>query len=246
MLLDYPDLAPEVMRRASAAIEDQKALIVKSSKNIEEKWEHIYRLNLSKRDRTDDSISGPGSTLAYTENLRSKLPALFSKYSFRKVVDAPCGDFNWMQHVLQATQISYVGGDIVRSLIEDLNTKYRNDKARFIHLDLTKDQIPNADLLICRDLLFHLSYSDTKAVIENFISSNIPFLLTTTHRNEGQFINQDILTGSFRRIDLFASPYNFPKDPLARIEDWVQPHFQREMCLWTKEQVAEAFKLFEK
>ena len=38
----------------------------------------------------EESVSGTGSTLAYTANLRKKLPELFEKYAIRKVYDAPC------------------------------------------------------------------------------------------------------------------------------------------------------------
>jgi hypothetical protein len=81
-------------------------------------------------------------------------------------------------------------------------------------------------------------------VLQNFINSKIPYLLTTTHINDGKIRNKDIATGDFRLIDLFAAPYHFPMDVLFRIEDWKMPDPKREMCLWTREQIIYALGNF--
>jgi hypothetical protein len=194
--------------------------------------------------QSKESVSGTGSTLRYTENLRKELPAIFLKFGIRRVFDAPCGDFNWMSHLLPEVDVSYVGGDIVKPLILSLEQRFRTDRITFVHIDLISGKFPQADLMICRDCLFHLSYADTRAVLENFIASGIPYLLTTSHKNDGAVVNQDIQTGSFRVMDLFAAPYNFPADPLVRIDDWVAPDPEREMCLWRRDQVASALAAF--
>lgn len=206
-----------------------------SLKTNEEIFTWIYKNNYWS---CSESFSGSGSTLKYTENLRNELPKLFSKYSIQKVFDAPCGDFNWMSHLLPSLKLQYIGGDIVKPLIENLNRKHNSTNISFIHFDLTKEIPPEVDLLICRDCLFHMSFKDTKSVLENFIKSKSTYLLTTTHINMGSsFVNKDILTGDFRCIDLFSSPYYFPADPLYVIEDWIAPDPERQMCLWSREQI---------
>lgn len=208
----------------------------------EAKFTHIYQSNYWS---SKESASGEGSTLAYTANLRARLPDLFEQYSVRSVFDAPCGDFNWMRHVVGETGVEYIGGDIVLPLINSLNEKYRIPNVRFIHIDLTRPAaFPTADLMICRDCLFHLSNDDIRRVLENFVSSQISYLLTTTHKNSGHFANRDIPTGDFRFIDLFSAPYCFPGDALARIDDWHPPHPEREMCLWSRDQVISVLTRF--
>jgi hypothetical protein len=194
--------------------------------------------------QSKESVSGTGSTLKYTENLRKELPTLFSKLGIRSILDAPCGDFNWMSRLVAEVDVRYVGGDIVKPLIKSLNERHGCERITFIHLDLISGTFPKADLMICRDCLFHLSFADTRAVLENFIASGIPYLLTTSHKNGGTVVNRDIQTGSFRLMDLFASPYNFPADPLVRIDDWMAPDPEREMCLWQRDQVASALAAF--
>ncbi len=41
-----------------------------------------------------ESLSGPGSTLEQTANLRQKMPAMFDEYNIKLVFDAPCADIH--------------------------------------------------------------------------------------------------------------------------------------------------------
>ena len=193
----------------------------------------------------DESASGWGSTLAYTAPLRAKLPELFQRYQVGTVFDAPCGDFNWFRHVLKDNPLTYIGGDIVAPMIERLNGQYGDSRIHFVHIDLIAQPFPKADLMICRDCLFHLSFRDTRAVLANFVASGIPYLLTTTYANDdGQLRNRDIETGDFRYIDLFSPPYGLPRDVGFRVNDFQPPEPRREMCLWTREQVELALGQF--
>jgi hypothetical protein len=145
-----------------------------------------------------------------------------------------------MRYVVQEN-VRYIGGDIVRSLIDTNNLIYGKSNIGFIRIDLTKEAFPEADLMICRDFLFHCSFYHAKLVLRNFCQSKIQYLFTTTHINTNQFQNEDISTGgSYRLIDLFAPPYCLPRNVLFRIEDWVAPYPKREMCLWTREQILHA------
>ncbi len=225
------------VRARHAEFED----MIKADKPGEDRFTLIYKRNLW---GSKESLSGFGSTLEYTKNLRNELIKLIEDRSIKTMFDAPCGDFNWMKHVLAEVDITYIGGDVVFPLIQAHSSKYRNDRLSFLHIDLTKDKYPSADLMICRDCLFHLSFTDTQAVLQNFVDSDIRFLLTSTHKNLNGFVNEDIQTGRFRLTDLFSSPYYFSADVLARIDDWIPPHPEREMCLWSNDQIREALARF--
>ena len=192
-----------------------------------------------------ESVSGAGSTLEYTLHLREQLPRLFEEFSIKSVYDAPCGDFNWMRRVVEKTEITYLGADIVPAIISALQKRHGNSRLRFEVADITRDKFPGADLWICRDCLFHLSNGDIARALRNFLTSGTPLFLTTTHINTGEFDNVDIQTGGFRRIDLFSPPYFFSRDTLAQIPDWIAPWPPREMRLWTRDQVASAVKQME-
>ena len=187
-----------------------------------------------------ESVSGFGSTLDNTASLRAALGTLFKDFSITSVYDAPCGDFNWMAEVVRDTKIRYLGVDIVPALIERNNARAAADGIAFGVADITRDPFPDANLWLCRDCLFHLSYADIYLALENFAKSSVDHVLTTTYIPSALFSNQDIRTGGFRRIDLFAPPFSLPARVRRRIED-TQPDDQpRELCLWTRDDVAEA------
>ena len=204
---------------------------------IEDRFTEIYKLLWW---QSKESVSGVGSELAQTEDIRKHLPILLKTLSIESVFDAPCGDFNWMKYVLSSCQVNYIGGDIVLPIVDNLNKTYVSENIRFIHIDLTKDLYPTADLMIVRDCFVHLSFADTKAFIRNFVDSDIKYLLASTYVNLNYFENRDIKTGDFRGVDLFSEPYNFPKDVLSRFPD----RTNIEMCLWNKEQIGSALRRF--
>ncbi|HJV74225.1 MAG TPA: hypothetical protein VJ654_08400 [Noviherbaspirillum sp.] len=203
---------------------------VMKAPSIEDRFTWIYQHNFW---NNSESVSGSGSTLAFTKNLRSKLPILFAEYDIKTVFDAPCGDFNWMRDVVSRTNIKYLGGDIVLPLVNENNKRYQDERTSFILFDITKDNFPDVDLLICRDCLFHLSYSDIEKFINGLQKSKIKYVLTSSHINTG-FENKDILSGDFRNIDLVRFPFDFP-EPLQAIDDWIHPHQPRFMGLWRRE-----------
>lgn len=211
-----------------------------SNSSIEEKFTWIYK---NKYWGNHETVSGTGSTLEYTANLRKELFFILNDHSISSIFDAPCGDFNWMQKFLSVNNVNYIGGDIVRPLIDDLNISYKTSNTNFIYFDLTKNIPPYADLMICRDCLFHLSNKDIQKVLSNFILSKIPFLLTTTHKNSNQkIINLDIYSGDFRLLDLMAEPFNLPSVPLYEFDDWMPPEPERKMCLWSAEQIKSSIR----
>jgi hypothetical protein len=212
---------------------------VGNSSSVEERFTIIFASNLW---NDEESRSGVGSSLEHTQNIRRYLPELIDMYSFKSVFDAPCGDFNWMKLVLNEVKIAYLGGDIVKPLIDKNNSYYKNSSTIFTHFNIIKDKFPQADLWICRDCLFHLSFDDTFQALERFIESNIPYVLMTTSKNvDGVNKNVDIQSGDWRLIDLFSEPYCFDKKVLFRFDDWVMPHPPKEMCLWSRDQIIHSF-----
>lgn len=210
---------------------------------MKEEFRNIYLTNYW---RDHESKSGVGSTLLYTESLRKGLGELFSKFKIKSVLDAPCGDFNWMKVVLDNNSNieKYIGGDIVQELIEDNKKKYEKDNVTFIEIDITKETLPEADIMICRDCLFHLPMKMIWEFLDNFTRSEIPLLLTTSHVNrDGKIKNECVgVVGCFNFLDLFSSPYNFPHDYLYSIDDWIEGYPERKMYLWTKEQIKRVVK----
>lgn len=166
---------------------------------------------------SEESHSGLGSTLAATSNLRVVLPQLVKQRGIRVLLDIPCGDMNWMRKIEFDLDL-YIGADIVPEIVENNNARFgkdRNPHRRFMRLDLTRDSLPKADLILCRDCLIHFSYKAILESLANIKRSGALYLMTTTYLRRK---NVDIETGEFRPINLQAQPFNFPP-PLELIED---------------------------
>ena len=180
----------------------------------QKRFERIFEKN---HWGSPESASGHGSTLAATSGLRARLPTLIAELEVESVLDVPCGDFNWMSHVVsQCPGLEYTGYDIVPQLVSDAQSNFGTPNVRFEHRDVIKDPLPTVDLIICRDFLIHMSFRDAKAVIENFKKSGSKWLLANTYR--GIQRNADISTGRWRFIDLEKHPYDLPP-PTLRIEE---------------------------
>lgn len=173
-------------------------------------WIKQYKEELGTRE----SVSGVGSTVQNTAEIREHLPSIFKQYKIKSMVDIPCGDWNWMR-LVDLSGIKYIGCDIVPQLVADNNAKYGN---MFQLLDITKGVPPKADLLLCRDLLFHLPQREVEQALSNIYASGCRYFLTTTFKDVP---NTDINTGSsigWRKINLTASPYELP-DPIYVIQE---------------------------
>lgn len=217
---------------------DELVRYVRAGETAEERFSRIFETRYW-RGGGKETVSGYGSTIEYTADVRARLLDVIETFRIGSMFDAPCGDFNWMRLVVAASGIDYRGGDIVRPLIAQNQKTHGRANVRFIHADITTSTFPTADLWFCRDCLFHLSLADGLAALGQFVASDIPYILTSTHKNDDGFRNTDITSGSFRRIDLFAPPFSLPRDVLFRFDDFMD-EWPREMCLWTRAQVATA------
>ena len=184
------------------------------------------RIFIENKWNSNESLSGPGSEIKKTKNIRKMLPILINKFKINSVCDIPCGDFNWMRLIIEKIP-NYIGGDVVKELIEQNKKKYKN--INFIHIDLIKDKIPDCDLILIRDCLFHLSYKDINKVINNLKKSKIKYILTTNFVNRKNF---DIKSGGWRPICLQNKPFNW-KDPIYIINENENSEYKdKHMGLW--------------
>ena len=106
--------------------------------------------------RGNASPSGEGASDAQTAELRAALPALLRELGTRTLLDLPCGDFRWMQQV-NLPVARYVGADLLSGLIAGHRARFGDGRRRFLVLDLTVDELREADVLLCRDCLARAS-----------------------------------------------------------------------------------------
>lgn len=162
-----------------------------------------------------ESVSGLGATAVETQALRKELPALLRKLNVTSVLDIPCGDFLWMRDV-DLTGVSYVGADIVPSIVAANTAKFSAPMRRFLQLDLTAGALPSADLILCRDCLVHLSYANIRRAIANIKRSRAQWLLATNFLRLRS--NSDIADGDWRPLNLTRPPFHFPAPEAVIVE----------------------------
>lgn len=191
-----------------------------------------------------ESASGAGSDSVATRSVTDSLPRLLQELGVRVILDAPCGDFFWMQRV-SLDGVQYIGVDIVKSVIQrNIELHEKAPLRRFIHADITRADLPKSDLVLCRDCFIHLCFQDIAMAIENFQRSGATYLLTTTYPL--QKINWDIHTGAFRPITLIEEPFAFPP-PMTLIDENApsgaaegEPSVTRSLGLWRLENLQES------
>ena len=185
-----------------------------------------------KLDPHRESHSGVGSTLEATKAIRGFLPNLLEEIDCKTVLDVPCGDFNWMRYVDFENRL-YIGIDIVQELIDTNQQNYSTPQRSFHCLDLLVDDLPQSDLVICRDCLVHLSFDNAWLAIENIRRSKSKYLLTTTYTE--RIVNKPISTGQWTAYSLLISPFDFP-EPISLLNEncmEIYPNFiDKSVGLW--------------
>jgi hypothetical protein len=172
----------------------------------------IYQGNLW---GSQESRSGPGSTLARAADFLPDLVALLRTLNTRVLLDAPCGDFNWAGVLADAVE-RYIGVDVVGEIITRNQLLAGSPTRLFLHRDLTRDSVPAADVILCRDCLVHFAFTDIWRALRNFQQSDSRYLLTTTFIEHDD--NPDVATGGWRPLNLERPPFCFPP-PVAVVDE---------------------------
>jgi hypothetical protein len=200
--LKYPDLFYSLLK-----IKDSSLLFLSTKQRFARKAQ-------KNSWKDTESRSGPGSNWANTAGVRAGLPVLCTNLAIRSMLDIPCGDFYWMKE-LDLGLDRYIGADIVDELIQ-ANQVYASGQKAFLVLDLLKDDLPQVDLVFCRDCWIHFSFKDIFHSIANIKRSGSVYLCTTTYTRLDK--NRDILTGEWHPINLQIPPFSFPT-PIQVIDE---------------------------
>ncbi len=164
-----------------------------------------------------DSGSGSHKTEivnAYQDAIEKFLVSFDTK---PKIVDLGCGNFfvgSKIRHLCD----TYIACDIVPELIEWNIRKYNNLNVDFRVLDITKDQLPEGNVVFVRQVFQHLSNDQIIKVLPK-ITLKYKYLVLTEHLpTSNNFVhNMDIQTGPGTRhglpnggsgVVITSSPFN--------------------------------------
>ncbi len=152
-----------------------------------------------------ESASGFGSTLAATAQLRRGLEELVEEEAIETILDAPCGDYNWQSRM--RIDADYTGVDIVPDLIAENTARFGSARVAFAVADLVEDDLPGADLVLCRECLNHLPLGDAIRALDNVAGAARRFLLVT-HYPDCSSNTEQAASFRFRRLNLTLPPFN--------------------------------------
>ncbi|WBX70189.1 class I SAM-dependent methyltransferase [Tenacibaculum retecalamus] len=176
--------------------------------------EQVYAMKLW-GDNNADFYSGLGSHQPEIVNpyIAAVTSFLTSFKSSLSVCDLGCGDFNIGSQLVMHAQ-KYIGVDIVAALIEHNKEKFTATNLAFHCLDIAEDDLPEADCVLIRQVLQHLSNAEVASIMSKLV--HFKYVILTEHLPVGDFIpNKDIISGQGIRLkkqsglNLLASPFNF-------------------------------------
>lgn len=170
---------------------------------------------------------GPGSTTEDGANpfLHYLQDFLDSHADINSIVDIGCGYGELLKEIRFPKGATYLGLDLVESVINYNKKHYVRDSFSFKTVDSVKDlAIYKGDLLILKDVIQHWSIEKIlfakKHIIPNFKYAIVVNNIYTAYATK---INSDIQTGDSRPLDLTAAPF-FMKP--AHVEDYTLPPYR--------------------
>lgn len=139
-----------------------------------------------------------------------------------RLCDLGCGDFNVGKQLLPFVQ-EYYALDIVPELIQRNQKTFKADNLSFLCRDAAQDELPQADVVLVRQVLQHLCNNEIQQIISKL--SQYRYVILTEHLPWGDFEpNLDIVSGQGIRlkkgsgVDLLAPPFNFR---VRDTQEWV-------------------------
>lgn len=182
---------------------------------------------------------GPGSRpdfLIYTGTI-DYINRIIDDYNIKSINDCPSGVFGNWAYLLKLSDVKYVGYDI-NDLVVDRNKKEYPD-LEFHELDLVNENVPYADLILCKDCLFHLSNAFVFKVLDNFKKSGSKYLLTTNYdklsRNKELSSAELAREAGFKEINLIIDPFNMGlpiETHTEKINEFFGVENDHELSLW--------------
>jgi SAM-dependent methyltransferase len=173
------------------------------SEQVENAFESIYSQGVWDAEGFSLANSTIGANYSYVIFLQNFL----KENAIRSVVDIGCGDWRLSAHI-DWSGIDYQGFDVVKYVVDRNTNLYGTDNIHFTYADVLDIDLPDADLVICKDVFQHLPNSMVLQLLTKF-SRYRHCLITDYVGPPAPFIlNGDIPIGSFRPIDLMQPPFN--------------------------------------
>jgi len=187
------------------------------------------------------SASGPGSTRRAAAEALGLLKRAIPAHGIRSVLDLGCGDWHWMKDLgfpeIAGAHVSYEGWEAAPALVDLLDREFARPGVSFRLKDITAEPLPRADLVIARDVLFHIDV-DLAAALVARIRASARFLASTSfpavaeNRNIEAYLPID--GWGFHKVNLDIAPFHLKDRLVERVEERKCRHSgdRRYFCLY--------------
>ena len=151
--------------------------------NNKEIFSYIYQNRLWNPNDKTDFNSGPGSHEDKLINpyINCIINFFKTQHEVSRVLDLGCGDF-YIGNKLYKYVEKYIGIDVVDELINRNKELYLSKNIHFSCLDIVKDDLPEGDCVLLREVLQHLTNEEIIIILNKLykykfviITENIPF-----------------------------------------------------------------------
>ena len=160
-----------------------------------------------------DPSSGWGSFPVHSMSYMEFIQNFMRDNNIQNVVDLGCGTWEFSRYINWG-DVNYVGVDVVQRVV-DLNIKkFAKSNITFIQGDILSTNLPDGDLMVCKDVLQHLQNADiilflerTKKFKHRLITNDLAISFTDSvdlksNNRENEY------RGRNRPLDLTKPPFN--------------------------------------
>jgi 2-polyprenyl-3-methyl-5-hydroxy-6-metoxy-1,4-benzoquinol methylase len=150
--------------------------------------------------------SGQGSLPKHARGYVRVLQQFLRDNRIVHVVDLGCGDWPFSR-MMDWNGVEYLGLDLVESVIARNRQEYTTANIHFQVISGDLGDLPAADLLIAKDVLQHWANASVASFLP--VLRRYRFSLITNCVNpKGATLNEVIIVGDFRFLDLRLPPFN--------------------------------------
>jgi hypothetical protein len=121
------------------------------------------------------------------------------------LLDIGCGALTWIKNT-RLFNDKYIGIDIANYIINENKKQY--PKINFKCVNAINGKLFNADLFICRDVMFHLNKEDNINLLKNIAKYKFKYIILTScdcEINKFNIDNKD----RYCSVNLEIAPFNF-------------------------------------
>jgi SAM-dependent methyltransferase len=181
------------------------------SRSAREVFSEVYTMNLWGGAK-GELYSGPGSRFTAAKLYSATVIKFIEDHKIKTVVDLGCGDFEIGKNIALHCD-KYIGIDVAPNVIARNTQLFATESIRFVEVDITREDLPDADLCLVRQVFQHMSNREILQVLLK--ARKYKYLIVTEHQpNDPLKLNRDKVHGAGTRVD-FRSGVYLDKPPFS-------------------------------